>query len=373
VLLAGLAFGARAAEEAEPFVVGIGQSINDRSGVATALAWLGVGSVRIDAPWKAIETAPGRFEIPPWLEQAVDQSRARGVEPLLILAYGNPLYGDDKPRSSAAIDAFARYAAFVAKHFAGRVRRFDLWNEWETRTGRTTPGTPEDYVALARRAYPAIRAANPEALVLSGGISAPGLADKFVERLIAAGGLDFVDAISVHPYVFQKSGSIAPELAVAELDRVHALTSAAGKPKPVYVTEMGYPDFAGRGGVSAETAAVYLARFVLLAATRPYVGGVWWYSLRDQGTEPADKEHHFGVLDNAMTPKPAAAALRDVATLLAGAPRLRDESSGAIERRVAGTRADGVSVMLEWRADSADPPLLSALAQAAGRAPAQGR
>src|SRR5262249_5185384 len=140
----------------------------------------------------------------------------------------------------------------------------------------------------------------------------------------------------------------------------------AGKPVPIYVTEMGYPDFAGRGGVTTEVAALYLARFYLLAATRPYVGGVWWYGLRDQGADANDKEQRFGVLDSAMTPKPAALALRSVAQLLAQTGRLRDESRGA-ERRVAGVRADGSPVALAWRSDATDPRLLVDLAALAGR------
>jgi hypothetical protein len=43
---------------------------------------------------------------------------------------------------------------------------------------------------------------------------------------------------------------------------------------------------------------------------RDYVAGVWWYCLRDQGTDRTNKEHHFGVMDAAMKPKPAAYALQ---------------------------------------------------------------
>ena len=375
-----LGHGAAHAAGETPFVVGIGRSIHDsdgvtQAGVASALAWLGVGSVRLDAPWKMIETKPGQFAIPRWLDDAVETARARGVEPLLILAYGHPLYGDDKPRTRAAIDAFSRYAAFVVAHFKGRVRLYDLWNEWDAHTGGTTEGSADDYVALARSAYPAIKSADRDAVVLSGGISSLGLGRGWVERFVALGGLGFVDAVSVHPYNFDRRGADTPEDAIATLEHVHAALGAA--PKPIYVTEMGYPAYTGKGGVSVQGAAIDLARFVLLASTRSYVAGVWWYCLRDQGQDSANKEHNFGVLDTAFAPKPAGEALRAAALLIGETGRFRDESVG-VERRVTATRSNGAAVELRWRADDAADarPLIeleSLVAPAASQQPTGGQ
>ena len=353
---------------ADPFVVGIGRSINDPEASADALARLGVRSLRLDAPWKSIESAPGRYYVPAWLDAAVDAARAHDIEPLLILAYGHPLYGDDKPRTPAAIAAFGRYAMFVTRHFEGRVRYFDLWNEWDAGTGRTTPGNPEDYVELARNVYPAVKSATPGVVVLSGGIASLGIKNDWMERFIAAGGLKLIDGLSLHPYNFQQRDSTTPEAAIAELDRLHGLAAAAGRPLPIYVTEMGYPTFDGRGGVSRDVAALYLARFLLLASTRPYVAGTWWYCLRDQGNDPANKEHNFGVLDSKLRSKPAGDALRAVATLIRDVRRFRDESTSgdaaAGETRVSGTRADGSTIVLAWNAAGTDTQLLRDLAAA---------
>lgn len=305
------------ASAAEPFVVGIGRSINDSAEATAAMSSLGVRSMRVDAPWASIETAPGRYRVPAWLEEAVDSARAHDIEPLLILAYGHPLYGTDKPRSDSAREAFARYAAFLVRHFEGRVRWYDLWNEWDAHTGRTTPGTADDYVTLARRVYPAVKRADRRAMLLSGGITPYGIERGFIERFIELGGLDYVDGVSLHPYNYLERTANIPEAAIAEVDRIHALTVAAGTERPVYVTEMGYPAFAGRGGVDRNTAAEYLSRFMLLAATRPHIGGVWWYCLRDQGTDPANERHTFGVYDAQWRLKPAGAALRNVALVLA--------------------------------------------------------
>ena len=362
--------GAAAETANAAFVVGIGRSIHDPEAATNAMFGLGVQSVRVDAPWASIEVARGRYEIPAWLETAVDTAREHGVQPLLILAYGHPLYGTDKPRTDAAIAAFAAYASFVTQHFAGRVRWFDLWNEWDAHTGRTTPGSADDYVALARRVYPAIKAANPEAMVLSGGITSFGLAQGWMERFFALGGASFVDGVSLHPYNFEQRTSNTPEAAIAELDRVHVLGASAGRMLPIYVTEIGYPTFTGRGGVSRDTAAAYLARFVLLASTRSYVAGVWWYCLRDQGGDPTNKEHNFGVLDSALRAKPAADALRSVGALLADVGRF--SAGGGGDQRVSATDRNGAEITIAWRDTDTSTPALAELSAAAARA-AQGR
>jgi hypothetical protein len=167
--------------------------------------------------------------------------------------------------------------------------------------------------------------------------------------------LALVDGLSLHPYNFAERAANTPEAAMAELDRIHALTVAAGAERPIYVTEMGYPAFSGRGGVAPETAAAYLSRFLLLASTRPYLAGVWWYCLRDQGTDPANKEHNFGVLDASWRVKPAAIALRETAAMLADAGRFEVLASGD-EQRVAASRPDGSRLVLAWSASSASAP-----------------
>ena len=303
---------------ARPFIVGIGRSIHDATGVTAALSWLGVRSVRLDIPWKEVEKTPGVYKMPDWVERAVDEANAQGIATLAILAYGHPSYGSDKPRSPAAIAAYSRYAHFVVEHFKDRIRLYDVWNEWETHTGHTTPGAAMDYVTLLRSTYPAIKEANSQAIVLSGGFLGASLDSGWFESFLRAGGLQYVDALSVHPYNYQQSGVDLPERAVAQLERMHALaqTYARGRAIDIYITEMGFPIYQGKGGVSDARAVDFLNRFYRAAAAQDFIAGVWWYCLRDQGRDPTDKEQNFGVMDFSMVPKSVAYALRGVSAAL---------------------------------------------------------
>ncbi len=73
------------------------------------------------------------------LDQLVTRAVRRGVRPLLILDYGNPIYdGGGQISSPEAIEAWSRYVRFVVAHFKGRVDQFEVWNEWNIGGGGTS-------------------------------------------------------------------------------------------------------------------------------------------------------------------------------------------------------------------------------------------
>jgi hypothetical protein len=62
--------------------------------------------------------------------------------------------------------------------------------------------------------------------------------------------------------------------------------------------------------------AKFMARSILILETDPQVKGVWIYELRDGGINPADPEHHFGIMKNDGTPKPAFWVMKDLKKVL---------------------------------------------------------
>lgn len=330
VLIAGVLGGGFAASAAElktqeSRMIGLGISINDPPNAIALAKLVGAGAIRVDAPWSQIERVPGAYVIPDWLERTVDSMVSAGVTPLLILAYGNSLYdGGDKPRSRAAVQAFAKYSEFVVKHFKGRVLYYDLWNEWDAHTGRTTPLGADEYVALAQVVYPAIKAIDPKVQVLSGGISDKGMREGFFERFFQLQGHRYIDGLSIHPYVWNSRKRRTPEGAMEFVDQVANQARGAnnGADIPLYLTEVGWPTHSGKYAVSEEEAAWFLSRYLILAASRNYVRGVFWYCLMDQGADPANKEHRFGILDRSQQARPAAKELKKITEILKGNARV---------------------------------------------------
>lgn len=362
----------------------------------TALSALDV-SLRGDVPWKDIEQSAGNLQYPTSassplgkLDTLVTDAARRQHKPVLILAYGNKAYdGGGLITSPAGIEAFSRYAAFTVAHFKGRAEDFEVWNEWNHGLGlppeHRTPGDARQYVDLLRATSQSIKSANPQARVIGGAVA--GTDTAWITKFAQAQGLQYVDGISVHPYVHcnaravprapsdlkltgkvfnMSSGSPAvrisqgvpvltpvggtPEQAIAWLDQLKALIDqySPSKPVPVYVTEIGWPTSKGQCGVPDAVAAAYLQRFMLLAAARPWIAGVWWYDLFDDGDDPGNRENRFGLAAKNRSPKPAYAALSTILGALksAQAPSEKLNPDGSIE--ITGTDASGKGFYAAW-------------------------
>jgi polysaccharide biosynthesis protein PslG len=324
--------GAQPAAAVPQLLFGMCASIHDGPTAFKELKSLGVRSIRTDLPWAQVEAVSGQYMVPSWVEQTVASAISNQMVPVLILDYGNPLYGGDKPKSAAALKAFAKYTTFVVSHFKGQVKHFEMFNEWETHTGHTTPASPEDYLAFVRVVYPAIKSANPDAVAMMSGISDLHVKDVhtgWVAQFVELGGLSYVDAISLHPYN-QLGDEQNPETSIELVDAVYdvAHSRSQGKPVSIYLTEMGYSSYNGKQGVSDEAQADFLARFMLLAAARPFISGLWWYGLHDAGTDPNNREHHFGLFTPDFSIKPAGKMYSLVSILL--------QSSRSVEQKVQG-------------------------------------
>lgn len=329
---------------------------NIQGKVLESLVRGGLNTVRDDAPWKFVETSKGSYQIPPAWDAFVDAAIAKSINPVLILDYGNRFYdGGDKPRSSAAISGFVRYAEFVVKHFAGRVKYYEVWNEWDNTTGGFPAASPSDYARLFEAAYPALKQADPSALILLGsGIQKP----QFYEELARLGTLAKADGVSIHPYNYDPI--LGPEYTADFLIRLEKdLTAISGRSSiDFYVTEIGWPTHTGHGAYSESRVAEYAYRTTLLMSALPFVRGIWWYDLKDDGTDPGDKQDHFGLLHFDWTPKPAWQAMTEAVSLSRSNNLTLLNQSILMRGRVEiGAKAlDGSNAEIIWNLRNSSPP-----------------
>jgi len=179
-------------------------------------------------------------------------------------------------------DAFSDFASQVVTHYRGRVKYWEIWNRPSDPLYWKPQPNVAAYAELLKRASAAIKAADPEAQVLVGGMIAPEPAVSFLRELAANGAWNAFDILSVQPYI----DPLAPERGIEDgLEAVKALASRFGS-KPLWVTEYGWatgpsqhtPQF-----LTEDEQANYLVRGAALLRAAG-AERVIWYTLKDFGS-----------------------------------------------------------------------------------------
>jgi len=351
---------------------GVGVNIHFRGGHEKELDMIAAGGfrfIRMDFTWSAIERARGAYDWSAY-EALTSGLERRGLSAIYILDYSNPLYEKivetrdpitgratralASPRGPESVAAFARWAGAAAARFRGRPVIWEIWNEPNIHFWKPKPNV-EDYARLAKAAAKAIRAADPQALIVAPASS--GFPWEFLERFFQSGILADLDAVSVHPY---RNYRLGPETAAADYAKLRALIrkyAPAGKERlPILSGEWGYATHRP-GGLSRARQAAFFARQQLanLASGVPIS---IWYDWRDDGPDPKEREHNFGVVDLRLQPKPAYLAAQTLARELGGFRFLRRIAAGPKDAWVLlFENGKGARKLAAWSAGS--PLLLS--------------
>ena len=304
------------------------------------IAYAGFKLVRMDLFWHLVERERGSYDLSGY-RALTEALRRRGVRPLYILDYGNPLYDDGlPPRSEEGRSAFARFAGRAAEEF-GAYALWEVWNEPNIAVFWKPQPNVGDYVKLAAAAAAAVKGACPSCTVLAPATS--GVDVSFISSAASLGLLDRVDAVSVHPYRDSN-----PETALGDYERLRAVV----KGKAIVCSEWGYPTAGGYGSrVDVWRQAQYAARIYLvnLMAGVPIT---IIYDWKDDGLSLEDSEQNFGLVSHHVRGpewffvKPAWYALYNLNRLLAGlspAGRL-DLGGGAYALRFEGRGAPKIVV-----------------------------
>lgn len=279
---------------------------------------LGVKDVRIAVPWVFVQ--PNGSSAYDWsrLDMVVDAAAERDMGVLGVISgtpawAGFPLNGHPSPAS------YAKFASAVATRYRGKISAYEIWNE---PNGVTffSPVSAKAYTDLLKAAYPAIKAADPDATVVGGVFGAvgniPGIsvsAAGFVKQMYADGAHGFFDALSFHPYDYvtpfsQGTGAGSPIEQVAAI-RALMLANGDGALK-LWATEYGLPT----SQVSQARQAAYIHDFVVAWQQVVGAGPMFIYTTRDSATGAFDDEANFGLFTTNWAQKSAAAT---VAALIA--------------------------------------------------------
>jgi polysaccharide biosynthesis protein PslG len=332
-LMALLPLLSRGAEIPQPVLpAGVGVNIHFATGHEQDLDLIkaaGFKFVRMDFHWEATEPRKGEYHWAGYDELLANLDQ-RGLRAILILDYSHHLYEEAvtspnpltgvaqksvaSPQHPDSIAAFVRWALASAKHFHGRHVLWEIWNEPNGNFWSPKPDA-QQYTALALATARAVREAEPDATLI--GPASSGFPWEFLETFLKSGVLEYLDAVSVHPY---RDPHKPPETAATDYQRLRGMIEryapASKKHKlPILSGEWGYSSF--KHGVTLETQAAFAVRQQLSNLLNDVPLSIW-YDWCNDGPDPNENEHNFGTVLPDLAPKPAYLAIRTLTRELSG-------------------------------------------------------
>lgn len=220
-------------------------------------------SVRIDFDWAVMQpTETGPME---WREtdRIINAATRRGLNVIGMIGFA-PKWA----RDAACLNDYgcapsdpAKYAEFAGK-IADRykqygIKKYEIWNEPNTPSFFGPTPNAEKYATMLTQASKAIKTAQPDAKVGSGGL-APGYDGgkliapvTFVQKMYDAGATGF-DAVALHPYNSPALPSqaarwsaftqIEGDVSIPDMPTVHGVMAARGHANDeIWLTEYGAP------------------------------------------------------------------------------------------------------------------------------------
>jgi hypothetical protein len=318
---------------------------------------LGVTTTRVDLFWSDIAPErPARPADP--ADPAYDWTRSdlimreladAGITPI-ISAYNSPAWATGAPPPDPWVavntaapepEAFAAFMRALVTRYRGdfvpaagdeplpAVRRFELWNE-PNLAGFLTPQVADgrrvaidNYAAMVKAAYPLMKRANPDAIVIAG-VAGPrsSSSESGTGALAWLRGLQErgipLDAYSQHIYPASAPNvetDVIPTWNTIDrlLDELDAFTPGL----PLYITEAGYTTAATPyrdTRVTEEQQAQYLTDiFTLPQLATPRIPTVVWFNMQDNANWPA------GLMREDLSRKPSYDRFVDVVKAQDGA------------------------------------------------------
>ncbi|HLB12420.1 MAG TPA: endo-1,4-beta-xylanase, partial [Dehalococcoidia bacterium] len=176
---------------------------------------------KVQVRWEHLEPQKGNIQ---WgmMENVANNAAARGMKVLFSV-----VTAPDWSRPGADLkyagppnnpQDFASFVGAIASRLKGKVHAYEIWNEQNRAEEWGGPGRQNavGYVDLLKAAYTAIKAADPDAVVLSGAPTPAGTVDlgygalavddvDYFRQMYAAGAKPYFDGAAVHPSGFNNN------------------------------------------------------------------------------------------------------------------------------------------------------------------------
>ena len=320
------------------------------------IAAAGFHWLRQEFPWEDIEIhGRGDFsdrrnldsvgEISAWAkyDRIVDMAEERGLR-LQVRLSNPPAWSRANPDKGAfappdRFEDFVNYAVAVAERYRGRIHHYQVWNEPNIHPewGDNAIINPEEYSYLLCQTYAALKAVDPEIVVISGALAPTNwLTDRdlselvFLQRMYDYGAAPCFDVLGLQGYglfsgptdarrnpnqVNYARNRFIRDLMVANGEAAKAIwfSEAAWNPVRAAAEIPAHLQDANRyGAVTQEQAARYMPiAYQRAAEDWPWLGVInYWFFRRPDESEVNQSYYYFRMVEPDWQPLPIYAAMR---------------------------------------------------------------
>lgn len=292
-----------------------------------------------------------------WSRKWYEECRDAGFDMKNILAFGNEkLTPENPPRSDEALGYFAEYALqYCALHkevYGSAPKDLDVWNEYWMEGNVFNPdrATPEDYANMLKAVYTKVKPAYPETRIW--GLSGVNIEHvDWVERVLKAGGGDYMDGYTLHPYFNLGTPEGANFKNIT--DTYKALFNKYGYyNKSVWISEWGWASVGKNGYPNEEEQAAYFVRANVFNKAYKLADMTNWYASNDVGNNN-EQERRFGMLRGAYRQigyeaKPIYLSAANYQSLMIGAVFVKSEKLSDGVTAYTFTLRDGRQAVVLW-------------------------
>ncbi len=313
---------------------GLGVNIHTHASFPTTLdpiSSAGFKVIRTNIYWSHVETIKTAYD---WrnYDKLIKKMDKAGIRPLLALSFSNPLYEPmhkitsltgttvekaAPPTHEQSIKAFAKFAATAAHRYKKSNVIWEIWNEPNYKVFWVPEPNAKDYANLANATCTAIKKADPKAIVIAPSSAGTPFDDDYIiwwKEFLENSNLDCLDAISVHPYVWNTNKG--PYINLEKYKHLRELISKYTKRDiPIISSEFGFSS--SDWNISPKRQAALLVRNYIINQMADIKISIW-YNWVDDGTNPKEREHNFGVTKRDGTKKPLFYAAQTLSKYLNG-------------------------------------------------------
>lgn len=272
----------------------------------------GVKWAREEFNWAYLEPEKGKYN---WAFQdsIVEIAKKNGISVYGIVAYWSPWA---KEYTKEGVDEYVIFLKELVKRYKNDVHQWEIWNEpniffWQ--------GQKEMYAELLMKSFIAIKDIDSTAQVL--GISTAGIDYNFIKKMLLLQAP--FDILTIHPY----RERLNEKEFISELKKASDLVLLQGeKNRPVWITEMGWTTYTphnswvqrGFQPTPLRDQAELIVRSYLSCIISGVQPKVFWYDLRNDGTDPHNFKDNIGIMYKDFSPKPAYIAYSTMTRTLKG-------------------------------------------------------